>query len=188
MAMSKNLNLFFKMHFSILVLPLAFFHLCSQRLGIMCVVLYSVLCCLDFEIQIWIIKLICFLSLYFFLFSSPFTFSHFHFFFPFYFFPLLLILLLPRHLVLLVLPQAATSSPRLTTSSCCFITLLHCTSSSLPLCATLCTTHYLVVLPHCFNLSTFSPCHVTLLPHHATSLLRVLPLYLVAMLHLATIV
>ncbi len=30
----------------------AFFHLCSQRLGVVCVVFYNVLCCLNFGVWI----------------------------------------------------------------------------------------------------------------------------------------
>jgi hypothetical protein len=47
----KNPNFYNKMHFYILIFPLAFFHLCSQRLGVVVGHLfYNVLWCLDFGV------------------------------------------------------------------------------------------------------------------------------------------
>jgi hypothetical protein len=91
----------------------------------MCVMLYSVLCCLDFEIWIWIVKLICFpFSLFF---SFFFTFRLFHFFFfpPSTSFLCFLSCCYLVILLCLVLPQAVTSSCYLIVSSYYIIMLLH---------------------------------------------------------------
>jgi hypothetical protein len=45
--LSENPNFFYGMHFPTLLLPLAFFHLCLEKLG---VVFNSVLCYLDFGV------------------------------------------------------------------------------------------------------------------------------------------
>jgi len=182
---AKNPNFFYKMKISTLVLPLTFFHFCSQRLGVVCVVFYNVLCCLNFGIWIWIIELIFFPFFLFFNFSSPFTF------FQSLFSPLhayFLCLLSYCCLIILlcfVLPQVVASSP-------CHVVSLHCLIiiSSVPRCvASLCC---LKTLPHAsshylFRLVTL-PYSFASLPHHVVSsllcvvsLFHVLHVYLIAL-------
>ncbi len=171
----ENLSLFYKRHFCTLVLAIAFFHMCSQRLGVVCVVFYSVLCCLDFVVWVWIIQLNFFPFSLFIYYSSPFTFFHFHFFlyffsFAFYFvvslsfccascyFDLLLhcLILLPRrvtHYVVMLLLH-------------CFVVLLrratllfHRTALHVAFCASQCC---LFALPRCLITLAF---HLVVLPH-----------------------
>ncbi len=123
------------MNFFTLVLPLTFFHFYSQRLGVVCVMFYNVLCCLNFGIWIQIIEFYFFPFFFLFPHLSP-SFSHF---FP----PFMLISfasclivassfccalcclkLLPHHLVMLFHCIALSLFPQ------CFIALIHYVASS----------------------------------------------------------
>jgi hypothetical protein len=84
----ENPIFFYKMHFSTLILPLAFFSLCSQKLSIVHVGFFSVFVLFRFWSLDHRVKFFSF----FFIFSSPFfIFTFFFLFFPFYFFPLSLL-------------------------------------------------------------------------------------------------
>jgi len=111
----KNPNFSYKMHFFTLVLLLAFFHLCSQKLGFVCVVFFNVLCCLDFGVLSLDHRNQIFFFLFIFFLAFPLS-LFFFFSFPFVFFPLsllsccyfivllclVLLQILPRHLILLL--------------------------------------------------------------------------------------
>ncbi len=145
----ENPKFVYKMHFSTLVLQLAFFSLVFTKVGhCVCVLFSNVLCCLDFGV--WIIELK--FSPFFLLFSSPFLTLTFFF----LFFPLLLLSLEPLVLLMpcrLIVPCVA-SSYYLVASSCC-LNLLPCHTASLP--CRIALSHCLIALPH----------RTTSLPHHA---------------------
>ncbi len=149
------------MHFPTLVLPLAFFHTCLEKLG---VVFNSILCCLDLDHRI-----IFFPFLFIFFVFSSFTFSHFHFFFFFFslfwFFPLLLVLLLPNHVTSHILRLAISHVFYLVASHVVLLIALgvillpHAlphVASLLSCCFTRCLMRYLKCyltrsLPHCLT-------------------------------------
>ncbi len=167
------------MHFFILVLPLAIFHLCSQGVGI--VVGHCVLYCLEF----WSLALDHRVNFFpfFFTFSFPhrspsLTLTLFFSFFPFYFFSLpfvlfYLIALLPHCLLVLPPRIALCTACCLIVLHCCFVTSLH---------------YYLIAsftLTHCLFRTTLPLCHVPLLLHFVASsrYLFTLLCYLVVSLH-----
>ncbi len=125
----KTLICFNKMHFPTLVLPLAFFQLCSQRLGVVCVVFFSVFVLFRFWSLDHRVKIFSFLFNFF-----PHLFAFFFFILFASFFLAFCRVALPHYLTLmpwglkllpccLVVPCA--------TSSHCLVVWFYCLSTSL---------------------------------------------------------